>query len=486
MAITQGTVKFKIVMNRGAAGTPVFTFTDQTDYVGNSEAIADVKGAIKIEYGSTVYYDNLSNIETTPDIDGSDLGQVNEALTRANTITTPIDLPTNASGNIVSGQYKFTYSVKVGAGSTITNVVVVDATYSAVSGNLTSLVDLTPTAPSITVTDTTNYVVQNVTPTGTPQITLYYPADAAASPTVVNASQLVANSFYTGEQVAKLSSTKVWDYSNKLISSTFTSGYFTLLISDVVTDRISINVEANNTVCALFCCLKDFSDKLLAAKSNPTTYKHYVDIAGQVAFFYNSIIAAYECSKTENVNIWIDEIRSLVNCTSDCGCDGTQPVLITAITEVVVPNAVWGDITGTLSNQTDLQAALDAKQATLVSGTNIKTINSTSLLGSGNIDIVASKPVVSYASGAEELVVGQVDTCIYSTNSSFVLAILGSNDTAIPVGSEILLVANGGAGITITSDGTTTLNGSLNATVTVTQYKPTLIKKVANTTYVAG
>lgn len=45
----------------------------------------------------------------------------------------------------------------------------------------------------------------------------------------------------------------------------------------------------------------------------------------------------------------------------------------------------WGSITGTLSDQTDLQSALDAKQATLVSGTNIKTINSESLLGSTNI-----------------------------------------------------------------------------------------------------
>lgn len=45
----------------------------------------------------------------------------------------------------------------------------------------------------------------------------------------------------------------------------------------------------------------------------------------------------------------------------------------------------WGSITGTLSAQTDLQAALDAKQATLVSGTNIKTVGGVSLLGSGNI-----------------------------------------------------------------------------------------------------
>jgi hypothetical protein len=47
----------------------------------------------------------------------------------------------------------------------------------------------------------------------------------------------------------------------------------------------------------------------------------------------------------------------------------------------------WGAITGTLSNQTDLQNALNAKQDTLVSATNIKTINGTTLLGSGDITV---------------------------------------------------------------------------------------------------
>ena len=50
----------------------------------------------------------------------------------------------------------------------------------------------------------------------------------------------------------------------------------------------------------------------------------------------------------------------------------------------VVP---WGAITGTLSAQTDLAAALAAKQATLVSATNIKTINGNSILGSGDLVI---------------------------------------------------------------------------------------------------
>jgi hypothetical protein len=54
--------------------------------------------------------------------------------------------------------------------------------------------------------------------------------------------------------------------------------------------------------------------------------------------------------------------------------------------DLTVSGAVaWGGITGTLSSQTDLQTALNSKQAALVSGTNIKTVNGNSLLGSGDI-----------------------------------------------------------------------------------------------------
>ena len=49
--------------------------------------------------------------------------------------------------------------------------------------------------------------------------------------------------------------------------------------------------------------------------------------------------------------------------------------------------AAWGNIEGAIGNQTDLQNALNAKQATLVSGTNIKTVNGNSLVGSGNVVI---------------------------------------------------------------------------------------------------
>lgn len=52
--------------------------------------------------------------------------------------------------------------------------------------------------------------------------------------------------------------------------------------------------------------------------------------------------------------------------------------------------AAWGSITGTLASQTDLAAALSAKQDTLVSGANIKTLNGSTILGSGDLVISAS------------------------------------------------------------------------------------------------
>jgi hypothetical protein len=59
----------------------------------------------------------------------------------------------------------------------------------------------------------------------------------------------------------------------------------------------------------------------------------------------------------------------------------------------LVPDTAWGDITGTLSDQTDLQTALNTKQDTLISGTNIKTVGGISLLGSGDIPNSAAQYV---------------------------------------------------------------------------------------------
>lgn len=68
--------------------------------------------------------------------------------------------------------------------------------------------------------------------------------------------------------------------------------------------------------------------------------------------------------------------------------DATRSIWVTGT--ATGGGGTWGSITGTLSDQTDLQSALDAKQSTLVSGTNIKTVNGNSLIGAGDLTISGS------------------------------------------------------------------------------------------------
>lgn len=53
-------------------------------------------------------------------------------------------------------------------------------------------------------------------------------------------------------------------------------------------------------------------------------------------------------------------------------------------------DANWGNIGGNISDQTDLQELIDTKQAKLVSGQNIKTINGNNIMGEGDLIISGS------------------------------------------------------------------------------------------------
>lgn len=86
------------------------------------------------------------------------------------------------------------------------------------------------------------------------------------------------------------------------------------------------------------------------------------------------------------------KISQLINATTPLTGTEEVPLVQDGVTKKVLVSefggsTAWGDITGTLENQTDLRESLDAKQATLVSGTSIKTINGNSVLGSGNLTI---------------------------------------------------------------------------------------------------
>ena len=109
-------------------------------------------------------------------------------------------------------------------------------------------------------------------------------------------------------------------------------------------------------------------------------------------------------------------------------------------TKVLDNPTIWGSIVGTLSDQTDLQSALNAKQDTLISGTNIKTINGNTLLGSGDLVIspsstitVGTTPVTSGTDGRIFFQSGgvvQQDSSLFWNNTNKILVI--GNPSTLP------------------------------------------------------
>ena len=130
----------------------------------------------------------------------------------------------------------------------------------------------------------------------------------------------------------------------------------------------------------------------------------------------------------------------------------------------------WGSITGTLSDQTDLQTALSAKQASLVSGTNIKTVNGSSIVGSGDLSVALNTTVTlehlpSTTVWAATLTpASYVSRFGFSTNVAIVVTVAGvtapvaniqiqySNDAGVSVASGPTTIG------TITGNGTQTIN----------------------------
>lgn len=98
--------------------------------------------------------------------------------------------------------------------------------------------------------------------------------------------------------------------------------------------------------------------------------------------------------------------------------------------------AIWGDITGTLSDQTDLQSALDAKQATITGGaTSIASANlavSRALASDG-----AGKVVVSATTAAELAFVSGVTSAIQTQLNAAAIAARPLTGAGTPVGSVV-------------------------------------------------
>ena len=315
---------------------PRFTFQDTTDYNAASVAEGNVKGNLKlIVNGATATYDNLGDW-STPDIDGSSSGQSSLNFTRFVTKGSYISVPLDASNKIIEGTYAFTYQVSDDTGvTTVVTTVTYDIQYDKVTGAITSSVDLNPRSPSLTIVDATNYMVEAITPTNDRTLTLFYPPNSSlGGSTSTTAASLTVNQFNEGNQSATLTNTVTYDYSTKvsvLAATTAASQVLTLNIIDSITaNRNSILVESITSICSIYCCVKAFTVQLQQATS--TQRNMLRQKAGEVALYLEMIGDAYACSKEEDINTYVKELKDLIGCDDNCGCtDNITPVVIEAI-----------------------------------------------------------------------------------------------------------------------------------------------------------
>lgn len=130
---------------------------------------------------------------------------------------------------------------------------------------------------------------------------------------------------------------------------------------------------------------------------------------------------------------------TLWRCTATSGGTlGTTAIEFDALAGSGGGSSTWGGITGTLSDQTDLQAALDAKLATNGNGSAVTNLNASNL-ATGTVATARMPGAVAMGSANVDWTSGQVFTKTLSGNTTFTF----SNVTA---GQTIQLLITGAGG----------------------------------------
>jgi hypothetical protein len=134
-----------------------------------------------------------------------------------------------------------------------------------------------------------------------------------------------------------------------------------------------------------------------------------------------------------------------------------------------------------ISTITDLQTSLDAKQATLVSGTNIKTINSASVLGSGDLVVSADpSPGITESTTARILALTDASAYIRHTNASASTVTVPPQTDVVWVADTEIYIRRAAAGnLTLTPGSGVTLNAPSGGTLVLTDGMSVGLKRVA-------
>ena len=129
---------------------------------------------------------------------------------------------------------------------------------------------------------------------------------------------------------------------------------------------------------------------------------------------------------------------SLLKTPSDLQINGTSIVNSSTSIADIETKSAYDASTNKIATETDIASYHDSsKQDTLVSGTNIKTINNTSILGSGNINISATDVQVNGTSIVNNNVANIITESAYNSSTN---KIATKNDTLLNYNSNETII----------------------------------------------
>jgi hypothetical protein len=351
-----------------------FENEDTTPYGALGVALDDVRGVF------TNVTDPLGNvIHNNTDFDNPDL------LPASSLLYTGLNIPTDVNGDIITGQYSFTYNIKTDNPITAVNqggkifTIAGDFVTALSAATTIDVVRSTGNNGTFTIASValvggdTEITVVEVIPSGTADGSIQYSTQAVYSKTqtvtFVNSIPAISIEVETDCFCGLLKSIDKTNYGTAtILSRTHTVMYpAALQIADIVSSNatvtvtpiytktwttkiesdISIDLGGGNTIqativgsqdtkvdcdltlCEISCCVIAMNNRYLDARiSNPPLAAKYFADLTRVMQLIEMFQMATACGQNNVAQDALNEIKKVGNCQDTCRCDDDQPQIV--------------------------------------------------------------------------------------------------------------------------------------------------------------
>jgi len=400
----------------------------------NSSAVGNVflvtaasgdTGKLQIQYNGSDIYNNLSGI--TSDI-----------LSGAS--NTDIYIPLDVNGEIPKGEYYFNFVASAGDSDTE----IINFQVDSINPVITPDIDIY--APSYLALDDTSYTVDNGTVSAASRtMTVIYPSGSLQSNLTTSQSNVTTSMYistsnvWTGAIQAQTTYDITYTIATTILGATT---YASFSYQELGSGYNSEIISPDNLLCDVYACIEALRVKVLNAESKrrsdyASLLSDYQYVGALAVQFREAVVSG----NTESLEEILAKIKSITNCNGACSLNPSSPSIkiygingapqdtftlttsgssgaatfsgnilnipiysgggggtLTEVTGVSPISVASGTTTPQISiEQVDETtdgylskenfAIFDGKQENLVSGTNIKTVNSTTLLGSGDVSV---------------------------------------------------------------------------------------------------